>query len=292
MPGRRIVGGYRYQYQGQEVDPETGKEAFQLRLWDSRIGRWLSPDPYSQYHSPYNGMGNDPINGIDPDGGYRTKWERFWGWVGGGFKGSFTGSGNGGTPEHNYGIIKRGDDSITWDFGLNKGGGQRLLDYGYKDNGVNFYNPGSGFMRATQSNIFADIEGILKDRNTVIIDGTSKFALSTAYSTVDNVYTFVNVMLFQRKNARTLSGKHISEGKALSSMFSTISTVVGGKIFTGGGNHVLNTMTKAQFRRHLAETTTEHITKQVRKEMFRRHNSNVEIGKQLLSDVSKVEYIY
>ncbi|MGY0426681.1 MAG: RHS repeat domain-containing protein, partial [Polaribacter sp.] len=68
MPGRRIVGGYRYAYQGQEVDPETGKEAFQLRLWDSRIGRWLTTDPAGQYASPYLGMGNNPMNGIDPDG--------------------------------------------------------------------------------------------------------------------------------------------------------------------------------------------------------------------------------
>ena len=40
MPGRNIVGDYRYAYQGQEKDSETGKEAFELRLWDSRIGRW------------------------------------------------------------------------------------------------------------------------------------------------------------------------------------------------------------------------------------------------------------
>ncbi len=71
MPGRQIVDGeqYRYSFQGQEKDPETGKEAFQLRLWDSRIGRWLTTDPYGQYHSPYLGMGNNPTNDVDPDGG-------------------------------------------------------------------------------------------------------------------------------------------------------------------------------------------------------------------------------
>ena len=76
MPNRQIVNGepYRYAFQGQEKDPETGKEAFQLRLWDGRIGRWLSPDPYGQFDSPYLGMGNDPINGIDPDGGFKWKW--------------------------------------------------------------------------------------------------------------------------------------------------------------------------------------------------------------------------
>ena len=65
----RDAAGNRYAYQGQEKDPETGKEAFELRLWDSRIGRWLTTDPSGQYHSPYLGMGNNPVNGVDPDGG-------------------------------------------------------------------------------------------------------------------------------------------------------------------------------------------------------------------------------
>ena len=71
MPSRNMVdaNNYRYAYQGQEKDPETGKEAFELRLWDSRIGRWLTTDPYGQYSSPYLGMGNNPISRIDPDGG-------------------------------------------------------------------------------------------------------------------------------------------------------------------------------------------------------------------------------
>ncbi|KAA1246527.1 RHS repeat domain-containing protein [Aquimarina sp. RZ0] len=70
MPNRNLKGDYRYAYQGQEVDPETGKEAFQLRLWDSRIGRWLTTDPAGQYNSPYLGMGNNPITMVDPDGGF------------------------------------------------------------------------------------------------------------------------------------------------------------------------------------------------------------------------------
>jgi len=72
MPNRKVVNGepYRYAYQGQEKDPETGKEAFQLRLWDGRIGRWQRPDPYRQYHSPYLGMGNIPTSAFDGDGGY------------------------------------------------------------------------------------------------------------------------------------------------------------------------------------------------------------------------------
>ena len=74
MPNRNIEGNYRYKFQGQEKDSETGKEAFELRLWDGRIGRWLTVDPAGQYASPYLGMGNNPINGTDPDGGTWFDW--------------------------------------------------------------------------------------------------------------------------------------------------------------------------------------------------------------------------
>ena len=69
MPNRNLQGDYRYAYQGQEKDTETGKEAFELRLWDARIGRWSTTDPYGQFASPYLGMGNNPISGIDPEWG-------------------------------------------------------------------------------------------------------------------------------------------------------------------------------------------------------------------------------
>lgn len=69
MPNRNIQVDYRYAFQGQEKDPETGKEAFELRLWDSRIGRWLTTDPFSEFFSPYLGMGNNPILNVDPSGG-------------------------------------------------------------------------------------------------------------------------------------------------------------------------------------------------------------------------------
>lgn len=44
-------------------------EAFELRLWDGRLGRWLTVDPYHEFDSPYLGMGNSPVGKIDPDGG-------------------------------------------------------------------------------------------------------------------------------------------------------------------------------------------------------------------------------
>jgi RHS repeat-associated protein len=66
---------YRHGYQGQFAakDRDGGYsdwEAFELRMYEARIGRWLSPDPYGQYWSPYLAMGNDPLNQVDPDGGW------------------------------------------------------------------------------------------------------------------------------------------------------------------------------------------------------------------------------
>jgi RHS repeat-associated protein len=61
----------RHNYQGEyaEKDEETGYLAFQLRFYDARIGRWVSPDPYEQFASPYVGMGNLGHISSDPDGG-------------------------------------------------------------------------------------------------------------------------------------------------------------------------------------------------------------------------------
>ena len=80
MPNRTVnPNGYRYGYQGEfaenEETSETGAtNSFELRLWDARIGRWLTTDPAGQYASPYLGMGNNPINGVDPDGAKYFDW--------------------------------------------------------------------------------------------------------------------------------------------------------------------------------------------------------------------------
>jgi RHS repeat-associated protein len=72
MDGTEITDEpYRYGYQGQfsEKDLTTGWNEFELRMYDARFGRWLSPDPYGQFASPYVGMGNNPVVAIDPTGG-------------------------------------------------------------------------------------------------------------------------------------------------------------------------------------------------------------------------------
>ena len=66
----RLANNYLYQGDFSELDENTGWNRFELRgNYDSRLGRWHSADPYNQYASPFVGMGNMPINGIDPDGG-------------------------------------------------------------------------------------------------------------------------------------------------------------------------------------------------------------------------------
>ena len=76
MPGRKFAqsgSGYRYGFNGKENDKEiTGGDLnFGGRIYDSRLSRWLSVDPLQHKYanlSPYNGMGNNPILFIDPDG--------------------------------------------------------------------------------------------------------------------------------------------------------------------------------------------------------------------------------
>jgi RHS repeat-associated protein len=74
LPCPTLISSYpqRHWYQGDysELDPETGLQAFDLRMYSSRIGRWLSVDPYAQYWSSYLAMGNNPVSRIDPDGGF------------------------------------------------------------------------------------------------------------------------------------------------------------------------------------------------------------------------------
>ena len=71
MPGRSYnSNSYRFNFQGQENAVNSNWQQFELRMHNSDLGRWMSPDPYGQFASPYISMGNNPINGTDPNGGY------------------------------------------------------------------------------------------------------------------------------------------------------------------------------------------------------------------------------
>ena len=75
MPGRKYTqsGAYRYGFNGKEKAGEITSDDYDFgaRIYDGRIGRWLSVDPLVKkfpHMSPYIGMDDDPISKIDPDG--------------------------------------------------------------------------------------------------------------------------------------------------------------------------------------------------------------------------------
>jgi RHS repeat-associated protein len=70
LPGRTYKS-YRYGYQGQEYETETGYNVFDFRMYDARLGRWISVDPLAgdtPGQSPYAAMDNNPVHKTDPDG--------------------------------------------------------------------------------------------------------------------------------------------------------------------------------------------------------------------------------
>jgi len=80
MPDRNedVISGYRYGFNGMEKDDEFKGEGnsydFGARMYDARIGRWLSVDPlYSVFpgDSPYIFSGNCPIVLTDSQGLYK-----------------------------------------------------------------------------------------------------------------------------------------------------------------------------------------------------------------------------
>ncbi|MCU7549879.1 hypothetical protein OCK74_12175 [Chitinophagaceae bacterium LB-8] len=76
MPGRMVASGmYRYGFNGKENDNEVKGTGNQIdygeRIYDPRIGRFLSTDPLSRsfpWYTPYQYAGNNPILFIDIDG--------------------------------------------------------------------------------------------------------------------------------------------------------------------------------------------------------------------------------
>src|SRR6187551_2939230 len=77
MPGRKYSAGnsYRYGFNGKENDNEVKSEGNQqdygMRIYDPRLGKFLSVDPITKdfpWYTPYQFAGNTPIQAIDLDG--------------------------------------------------------------------------------------------------------------------------------------------------------------------------------------------------------------------------------
>jgi RHS repeat-associated protein len=69
IPEGNLQNNYQYQGSFSEMDADIGWNDFELRNYDPQIGRWMQQDPFDQFASGYLGMGDDPMNGIDPNGG-------------------------------------------------------------------------------------------------------------------------------------------------------------------------------------------------------------------------------
>ena len=65
-----MKNNYLYQGAFAELDEDIHWTDFPLRNYDAQIGRWVQQDPYQEYASPYIGCGTDPVNLIDPSGGF------------------------------------------------------------------------------------------------------------------------------------------------------------------------------------------------------------------------------
>jgi RHS repeat-associated protein len=73
MPGTEFYSGAkpRYDYNGKETDQESGLQDYGMRIYDKRIGKFLSVDPLTKQYSyltPYAFAENDVISSIDLDG--------------------------------------------------------------------------------------------------------------------------------------------------------------------------------------------------------------------------------
>jgi len=76
MPGMsQSTGSYRYGYNGKEMDNEVKGDAasydYGMRMYDPRVGRFLSVDPLEKKYpglSPYSFAGNSPIIALDKGG--------------------------------------------------------------------------------------------------------------------------------------------------------------------------------------------------------------------------------
>lgn len=88
MPGRSYSSGnaYRYGFNGKERDNDFKGEGnsydFGARIYDPRLGRWLSIDPLAgkfPNETPYSFAANNPIRFIDADGQSASN-PPFWLW--------------------------------------------------------------------------------------------------------------------------------------------------------------------------------------------------------------------
>jgi len=88
MPGRKYTAGssYRYGFKGKENDNdvknvEGGQQDYGMRIYDPRVGKFLSMDPLTKeypHYTPYSFAGNKPIRYNDRDGEEESDLDRYY----------------------------------------------------------------------------------------------------------------------------------------------------------------------------------------------------------------------
>ena len=82
QPGRKFAqgsSGYKYGFNGKENDKDIseGGQDYGMRIYDARLGRFLSVDPLAKKYpelTPYQFASNRPLDGIDLDG---LEWKKY-----------------------------------------------------------------------------------------------------------------------------------------------------------------------------------------------------------------------
>ena len=62
------IDNFRPKFTDKEWDSASELNYFGARYYDPQLGRFLTPDPAGQFHSPYMYGSGDPLTGVDPDG--------------------------------------------------------------------------------------------------------------------------------------------------------------------------------------------------------------------------------
>ncbi len=165
MPGRNFSAGseYRYGFNGKENDKDISEDGqdYGMRIYDGRLGRFLSVDPLAKlfpWYSPYHFAGCSPIRNLDLDGGEPQDYTENW---------QYQRINNAGTdkesnywtrtgPDNQYGRLNLYDYAAVYD---------KVSDqfwFVMQDGGKYYYwkhNPGADQMRYIASNIAGNSNG-------------------------------------------------------------------------------------------------------------------------------------
>ncbi|PXX95180.1 hypothetical protein DF185_22645 [Marinifilum breve] len=252
MPNRSTTPGeYRFGYQGQfaEKDEETGYNQFELRLWDGRLGRWLTTDPYEQFHSPYLGMGNSPLMGVDPDGG-----DWYTSWFGKKQK-AFEGSG------------------FVFGYKRNMNGSYMLPEASAIGRRMAMFKQWTpNWAQKIELQMEANEKGKILDN----------LVYKLTYSVADDFYVWGTRNF--TSNARHISGFLANDNEVRESGFSAFTTAasMGYSQYFKGMKGLKQSVDS--YRPLLCKNSTKHITKGSRQVMMRRHNMKLDQNPNLWTD--------